>query len=141
MRAVVRRIAHRVGHRGSMLILLGSVALLYGIGLVTLPPAPPPLGWRLLQHMMPMHCWGVTLMVTGAAAIACAPVRQGRDWPGWVALVLVWTPWSLSYLVSWWPQGENPRGWITALLFAALAGMPAVGARWDEPDRPIDRKR
>jgi hypothetical protein len=133
VRAVVRRAATRVGHRGALLILLGGIALLYGLSLITTPPPPHPPGLRLLLGLMDLHKWGATLAIAGTLAMVCSPLRQGRDWPGFAALVLVWLPWSLSYLVSWWPQGENHRGWVSALVFLALAGVPAVGAGWEEP--------
>lgn len=133
MRAVVGRAAYRVGHRGALLILLGAIALLYGVSLITTPPAPHPPGLRLLLGLMGLHGWGATLAAAGGVAVLCAPLRQGRDWPGFAALTLVWLPWSLSFFVSWWPQGENPRGWVSALVFLALAGVPAVAAEWDEP--------
>lgn len=140
MAAVVLRTARRVGHRGALLTLLGGIALLYGISLITTPPSPNPLGLRFLLRYMSLHGWGVTLIAAGAVAVGCAPLRQGRDWPGFTALVLVWLPWSLSYLISWWPGGENPRGWVTSAIFAAFAAVPAVGATWDEP-APVPRTR
>lgn len=133
MRAVVRRIARRVGHRGALLILLGMIAMLYGVSLITTPPVPNPPGLRLLLGLMGLHGWGVTLAAAGVIAIACSPLKQPRDWPGFTALVFVWLPWSLSFFVSWWPQGDNPRGWVSCLVFAAFAAVPAVGANWDEP--------
>lgn len=136
MRAVVRRAACRVGHRGALLTLLGTIAALYGVSLWTVPPVPRPLGMHLLLGVMPLHCWGTSLVAAGAVAVACAPLRPGRDWPGFSALVLIWLPWSLSYLASWWPEGDNPRGWVSALIFAAFAAVPAVGATWDEEAAP-----
>lgn len=137
---MVRRAAARVGHRGATLILLGTIAALYGVSLITTPPPIQPPGLRLLLGLMDLRGWGVTLTAAGVIAVCCAPLKQGRDWPGFAALVLVWLPWSLSYLVSWWPQGENPRGWVSCLIFAAFAGVPAVGAGWDEPpDGPVRR--
>lgn len=138
MRAVVLRAARRLGHRGALLTLLGGIALLYGVSLITTPPAPRPPGLRLLLGVMGLHGWGATLTAAGVIAVLCAPLRQGRDWPGFAVLVLVWAPWSLSYFVSWWPQGENPRGWVSCLIFAAFAAVPAVGATWDEP-APVPR--
>lgn len=135
MKAVVYAVAHRVGHRGSLLILLGSIALLYGISLITTPPGPHPPGLQLLLGWMPLHAWGVTLATAGAIAVLCAPVGQGGDWPGFAALTLAWLPWSLSFFVSWWPQGTNPRGWVSGLVFIALALIPAVCATWTEPQR------
>jgi hypothetical protein len=134
VRAVAHRVACRVGHRGALLILLGGIALLYGISLITTPPLPHPLGLHLLLGVMGLHGWGGTLAAAGVVAILCSPLKQGRDWPGFAVLVLVWLPWSLSFLVSWWPAHENPRGWVSALVFAALAGVPAVGAGWEEPE-------
>ncbi|HEY5834969.1 hypothetical protein [Streptomyces sp.] len=130
---MVRRAARRVGHRGALLTMLGTIALLYGVSLITTPPPVRPPGLRLLLGLMGLHGWGATLTAAGVVAILCAPLRQGRDWPGWAALVLVWLPWSLSFFVSWWPEGSNPRGWVSGLIFAALAGAPAVCADWDEP--------
>lgn len=141
MRAVAHRVARQVGHRGALLTLLGVIALLYGVSLITTPPVPHPPGLRLLLGLMGLHGWGATLTAAGVIAVLCAPLRQGRDWPGFAALVLVWLPWSLSYLVSWWPGHENPRGWVSCLIFAALAGVPAVGANWDEPPPDVPRAR
>lgn len=140
MQAVVLRAARRLGHRGALLILLGGIALLYGVSLLTVPPSPHPVGLRLLLSRMDLHGWGITLIVAGAVAVLYAPARQGRDWPGFTALVLVWLPWSLSYVVSWWPGGENPRGWVTGAIFAIFAAVPAVGATWDEPE-PVPRTK
>lgn len=140
MRAVVRRACRQVGHRGALLILLGGICLLYGISLITTPPPPNPPGLRLLLKFMGLHPWGVTLAVAGVVAVLCSPLRQGRDWPGFAVLVLVWLPWSLSYLVSWWPEGSNPRGWVSALLFIAFAAIPAVGAGWEEPAPPAQTR-
>jgi hypothetical protein len=136
MRAVARRAARQVGHRGALLILLGTIALLYGISLITTPPVPHPIGLRLLLDRMSLHSWGITLAVAGVVAILCAPLRQGRDWPGFAALVLVWIPWSASFFVSWWPDGSNPRGWVSAIVFIAFAAIPAVVATWEDPAPP-----
>jgi hypothetical protein len=138
MRAVVLCAARRLGHRGALLTLLGGIALLYGVSLLTVPPSPPQLGLRFLLGFMSLRWWGTVLISAGAVAIVCAPFRQGRDWPGFAVLFLVWLPWSLSYLVSWWPQHDNHRGWVTAMIFAAFAAIPAVGATWDEPE-PVPR--
>lgn len=133
MLVVVRRACRIVGHRGAVLILLGGIALLYGVSLITTPPPPHPPGLSLLLGWMPLHAWGFTLAAAGVVAVLSSPLQQGRDFLGFSALTLVWLPWSLSYLTSWWPQGVNPRGWVSALVFAALALIPAVCATWEEP--------
>lgn len=141
MRAVVRTVARRVGHRGAVLILLGGIALLYGISLITTPPLPNPPGLRLLLDRMSLHGWGFTLAAAGVMAVLSAPLPHGRDFLGFAALTLVWMPWSLSFFVSWWPDGTNPRGWVSGLVFAALALVPAVCATWEEPAQRTPRVR
>ena len=132
MRRAAAGAAHRIGRRGAVLALLGGIAALYGYALIQ-QPIPSRVGLELLLHVMPMTGWAATLIAAGCLAIVCALVRQGRDWPGYVALVVVWTPWSLSFLTSWWPLGDNPRGWISAAIFGALALIPAVAVGWPEP--------
>ena len=134
MRRAAVRAAHRIGRRGAVLALLGGIAALYGYALV-LQPVPTTIGLELLLHVMPMTGWAALLITAGCLAIGCAPVRQGRDWPGFAGLVLVWTPWSLSFLVSWWPLEHNPRGWISAAVFGALALIPLAVVGWPEPGR------
>lgn len=141
MRAVARRVARTVGRRGAVLSLLGIIAALYGVSLLTVPPVPHPIGLRLLLGVMSLHGWGFTLTAAGVVAMLSAPLPERRDWPGFAALVLVWLPWSLSFFASWWPAGENPRGWVSGVIFAAFAAIPAVCASWEEPDREPRTRR
>lgn len=131
MRAAAHRAARRVGRRGAVLTLKGIMALLYGYGLLV-QPIQDTRGVRLLLQLMPLQAWAWTWVAAGSVAIVCAWLRPGRDWPGFAAIYLIVSPWSLAYLTSWWLYG-NPRGWAAAVIWAAFGGVAAICAAWPEP--------
>jgi hypothetical protein len=131
MGAAVHRAAHRVGRRGAVLALKGVMAALFGVSQL-IQPIPNTSGIRLLLLLMPAHVWGWAWVVAGGVALACVPMRQGRDWPGFAAVYLMASTWALGNLASWWLYG-NARGWISALIWAAFGGVAAVVAAWPEP--------
>lgn len=132
MRRGLWRLAHRVGRRGAILLLIGGLVLMYGAGQLA-QPIPDQRGIRLMLLVMDLTYWSWTWIVAGALAIVCAFRREGRDWPGFTGLWLATVPWSMSFLASWWPLGDNPRGWISAAIFAAFGAVPLVIIGWDEP--------
>lgn len=136
MRRGLWRLAHHVGRRGAILLLLGGLVTLYGVGQLE-QPLPDQTGIRLLLMLMDLDCWSWTWIAAGSLAVVCAFLPQGRDWPGFTGLWLATFPWALSFFVSWWPLEENPRGWVSAAIFAAFGAIPLVIVGWDEPDRRV----
>jgi hypothetical protein len=132
--AVVRRLRARLGRRGSILFLKGTIAVLYGYGQL-IQPVPDKRGLHLLLRAMPLHAWAIAWLIAGGVAFGCAFLGEGRDWPGFTAVWLISIPWSLTYLVSWWPLGDNPRGWITACIFGAFGLVCLTVVGWPEPPR------
>lgn len=134
IRAAARRLRKRLGRRGTILLLKGLMALLYGYGQL-IQPLPDKRGLHLLLHWIPFHVWAIAWMCAGATALICAWLGQRRDWPGFMAVWLISVPWALAYLVSWWPLGDNPRGWITACIFGAFGLVCLTVVGWPEPPR------
>jgi hypothetical protein len=130
--AALRRARARLGRRGAVLALKGLMATLYGYGQL-IQPIPDRSGLHLLLHLMPLHGWAIAWICAGAVALTCAPMGQGKDWPGFTAVWLISVPWSLTYLASWWPLGDNPRGWITAAIFGAFGLVCLTVVGWPEP--------
>lgn len=137
MLRAARRLPTLLGRRGAILGGYGTVWLLYGYALLIEPHADRR-GLELLLQALPLQAWAALWMAAGLTAMVCAWLPQGRDMPGFVALMLIVLPWMLSYLVSWWPLGSFSRGWIGTLIWAALTAPVAVVAGWPEP--PRDRK-
>lgn len=134
MRAAAAQAARRVGRRGAVLLVLGIISTLYGASLIADPP-PTAQSLRPLFHYAPIPAWGVAWVAAGLCALVCVPLR--RDWLAFTGLYLISTPWCLYYLVSWL-VGLNPRGWITAALFAAIGGVAAVCAGWNDPPPRVE---
>lgn len=132
MRAAACRAGRRVGRRGAVLSLKGVMCVLYGYSLLVQPPADTR-GVRLLLGLWPLHVWGWVWVAAGVLALGCAWLRQGRDWLGFPAVLVVVAPWSLGSLTSWWLY-DNPRGWVSAAIWAAFGGVTAIVAAWPEPD-------
>ncbi|MFD7705728.1 hypothetical protein [Streptomyces sp. NPDC059786] len=123
-----------LGRRGSFLAAFGTLWALYGFGQLV-EPLPDTRGIRTLLHLMPLDAWAWCWIAAGLIAITAAPLPTGRDWYAFPALLLIVAPWMCSYLVSWWPLGDNPRGWVTALIWAVAAVPVIVVAGWQEPPR------
>ncbi|MFF3558678.1 hypothetical protein ACFYXS_01325 [Streptomyces sp. NPDC002574] len=134
MRAAARRLARWLGRRGTMLSLKGLIALLYGYAQLA-APIPDTRGLRLALHLMPITGWAWAWITAGAIALVAAWLGQDRDWPGFLAVWAVSTPWALSYLASWWPLHDNPRGWVAAAIFGAFGLVCLVAVGWPEPSR------
>ena len=131
----LRRLCRILGRRGAFLASFGALWALYGFGQL-MEPLPDTRGIRLLLHVMPLDAWAACWIVAGCVAITAALLPQGRDWVGFPALLLIVVPWMLSYLVSWWPLGDNTRGWVTALIWLVATVPVIVVAGWREPPQP-----
>lgn len=133
-RRVVRRLARTLGRRGAILLSYGTVWALYGFAQIT-SPQPDQRGLTLAVQMLPLSVWGGLWVATGFLALGAAFMPQGVDWFGFVGLVLIVLPWTLAYLVAWL-QGDYPRGWVAAAVWAAIAVPVIVVAGWRETPRP-----
>ncbi|MEU9921860.1 hypothetical protein AB0H51_11285 [Streptomyces griseoluteus] len=109
------------------------IATLYGVSLF-LQPTHDLRGLQLLLWIRPsLRAWAAAWVAAGAVALVCAWLPPRRDWPGFLAVWGITAPWSMSYLVAWWPLCDHPRGWVIALIFGAFGGVCLVAIGWDEP--------
>ncbi|OLZ72581.1 hypothetical protein AVW11_04095 [Streptomyces amritsarensis] len=132
---VLRRASRMLGRRGAFLTSFGTLWTLYGFGQLV-EPMPTRQGIRLLLYLMPLSAWACCWIVAGLVAVAAAWLPEGRDWLAFPALLLMVVPWMCSYVVSWWPLDDNPKRWVTALIWAVAAVPVIVVAGWREPPRP-----
>lgn len=131
----MRRLGQQLGRRGAILLCYGTVWALYGYGqLIT--PQPDKRGLDLMLQAWPLQVWACLWIAAGLIAAVAAFLPQGADWFGFVALVVMVLPWMLGYLVSWWPLGTFPRGWVAAVIWGVIAVPVIVVAGWRESPRP-----
>jgi hypothetical protein len=133
-RRAARRFTERLGRRGALLTMKGTIATLYGYGQLV-EPLRDRRGLRLLLRWVPLDVWAGLWIAAGLTALVCAWLPPRRDWPGFLAVWAVTAPWSMAFLLSWWPLGEYDRGWIAALIFGAFGTVCLVAIGWDEPPR------
>ncbi|MEU5426822.1 hypothetical protein AB0H73_14630 [Streptomyces olivoreticuli] len=138
MRRAVRHLRRMLGRRGTILLSYGTVWALYGYGQL-ISPQPDKRGLALLLGFFSLAVWAWAWIAAGAVAVIAAWLPQGRDWWGFLALVLIVIPWTLAYLASWWPLGVFPRGWIAAVIWTVIAIPVIVVAGWAEP--PCSKRR
>ncbi|WP_329292823.1 hypothetical protein [Streptomyces pseudovenezuelae] len=140
MRAAARQLRRRLGRRGALLTMKGTIASLYGYGQIV-EPLRDQRGLCLLLKLWPLQVWGWAWIVAGLIALTCAWLPPRRDWPGFVAVWAITAPWSMSYLAAWWPLDEYPRGWVAALIFGAFGAVCLIAIGWDEPPRRTEPER
>ena len=120
-----RDLWRRVGRRGVVLLFLALLDLLYPIGLAG-QPSPARAGYELIA---PWPYWAFLWAATGMVCLVQAFAR--RDRVGYAAAVAMKVSWGSLGLVSW-VAGANPRGWLTGLVWLALAALIAVISTWPE---------
>lgn len=136
LRAELRALHWRLGHRGRILLVLAVVDFAYGFSLIG--PSADSLAlsamvWR--QHYAPLWVWGVGWIVTGTVLTISAFVL--RDAIGYAAGVVWKILWSLTTLASWVFGGVD-RGWLGAITWIVVAGMVWDISGWPEPVRPLE---
>jgi hypothetical protein len=134
VRRAARRLTEQLGRRGALLTMKGTIATLYGYGQIV-EPLPDRRGLSLLLKAWPLHVWGGLWIAAGLTALFCAWLPPRKDWPGYLAVWAITATWAMAYLVSWWPLGENPRGWVGSLIFGAFGAVCLVAIGWEEPPR------
>lgn len=140
MRAAARWLRQRLGRRGALLTLKGLMATGYGAGQV-FEPTGDRRGLALLLKLRPLEFWGWLWVTAGVIALVCAWLPPRRDWPGFLAVWLVSTPWAMAYLLSWWPLHQTPQGWVIATIFGAWGGVNLVAIGWEEPPARTESPR
>lgn len=118
MCAAVRRLRRQLGRRGTILVILGSAKICFGLG-YALQPDPHPLGLGLLTRWADIRCWSSLWIICGAITFACAWLRVGRDGAGFLSALAPPFVWGIAYL--WGGMtGEYLRG-------LAIFGWYAIG--------------
>lgn len=129
-----RTLSRHIGHRGAFLILVGTAWIVYGASITT--ASGHRHGLTLLLQVCSLAGWASLWILAGVIALACGPLRRpGRDTAGFVALIIPPMVWGTSNLVSWWPIGDDGRGWAGSLIWFIVALTVAIVASWPELPR------
>jgi hypothetical protein len=123
----------RVGRRGSFLIFLALLDLLFGYSLLT--PAGPQ---GEVDLYLPEDAWAWIWIGVGVVCLFSAFVKSDR-----IAFTL-----AATLLIMWsglmaiiWHVDRIPRGWVSAVIFFAFGIVCLIVSSWPEPPKIIDPPR
>lgn len=124
-----------VGRRGAFLLLFGLAYAGIGLSYVFAEPTAPireAMVW--LPSWSPLWACGVAFVAAGGVALVCAFLPLPGDRFGFMALASISAAWAVANVVSW--QAEHQaRGWVTAIVFAAVGGAVLVVSGMPNPVR------
>ena len=124
-----KKLAFRVGRRGSFLLFLAILDFVYGYALIGIEnPA-----YGHIDLLMPPFAWGVCWVLVGVVCFAEAFAHLDRL--AFTMAVLLKFLWGSTMLLSWAFTDTNPYGWISATIFLTFSLLTAIISFWPEPRR------
>lgn len=128
---LVVHVADRIGRRGTSLLFFALLDLVYGLNLAR-PPAESKLSPTLafIRYIAPLPVWAALWVAVGVVCLAGAFMHHDR-W-AFTAAVGLKTLWGATFLTGW-IVAHLERGWVSAVIWLAMAGWVLVIASWPEP--------
>lgn len=125
----------RLGRRGAMLLTFGILWLSQGAGLILEHTHVQP-GLFLTGHI-PWWLRASGWLITGLVAVGYAVRRQGRDWPGWLALYVM-AAFIVAVLVDRLLETMVAGGDLRPVILSiigngALLAIIGIASGWREP--------
>lgn len=127
---MIHDIALRVGRRGSFLLFLALLDFVYGWSLLT--PTPRSLDnptTQFLLQVLPLPVWACAWLVVGVVCLVSAFCF--RDAIGFAAAMALKILWGSLFLIGWVVVGVE-RGYLTAVIWFAFAGLLALVVPWPD---------
>ena len=125
---LIRKAARSIGHRGAFLILFGVVYLLLGYSYLSVQVTPVVKhALHLALSIAPLDVYAWAWIISGALCVLAGVLSPRRKPLGFAVAMLMPALWSIVFAAGW-VNGDTPRGWTTAIVFAALAGAVGVVA-------------
>lgn len=139
-------IAKRFGQRGSCMLILGSIWMLFGLSIFLDPPVQHPF---VFHEMLPSWVRGSAWVLSGVVAVFCGIRGPAKDdTVGMTALMVMPLIRLLSFTASWliyvalagahWLNpsiavGGYERGWYAAAVWGLIVTLLAIVAGWPNP--------
>lgn len=132
LRTARRRLVRRIGRRGSTLLFLGLLSVLFSISLVN-PATTQGSGaasiYRFIDGLVPLTTLAFIWGVVGVVCLYQAFIRQDRiAFSLSSALILGW---GVLYASAWLFYGVD-RAWVGAVIWLAFGGWIYIVSTWPE---------
>lgn len=138
MCVAARWLHQRLGRRGTFLLIIGIGEMGWGAGILFDPPST--LGLSILTDRCPLSTWSWLWIGGGAAALAAAFVKIGRDWAGFLAAFSPPVVWALAYGAAA-VSGDYSRGGFVAVWYLTIVGIIMWAATVPEHSVPPPPRR
>lgn len=125
----VEAVRLRIGRRGCALLFFALLDLVYAASLLGAPTGGP---YRFLASMLPMAAWAALWATVGLLCAVQAFMRSDRA--AFAAAALIKVVWGVVQLIGWL-IADLDRGYVSAVIWLALAAFVHVIAGWPEPVR------
>lgn len=120
----LRAIKARLSQRGTCLLLIAVLDLVYAQGLACADQATRATPtYAFLAGILPLEMWACMWAAVGCLALAQAWVRS--DWLAYTAATGLKIAWALLHLGAWM-FGVLPRGYVAAAIWLLAAGFVMV---------------
>lgn len=114
------------GRRGAFLIAFGVAygGLGYSYAFVE-PTAGRAAALAYITNHLSIHWLGIPWLVVAVVALGSAFVREPSDRFGYSGLSFLPVIWGGLYVIAW-RLGDSPGGWVSGILYAAIAAAPLI---------------
>lgn len=125
-----------IGRRGSMLLVLGSIDIVYGIALLEQAWYPPGTAFwwpsSLSQlYGLPIYIWGVVWVGVGLFLFTGIP-RSLPDWPQFTAAVAIKVWWAFTAILAS-SYDISTGSWGPGAIYTGFALIVLISAGWEDP--------
>lgn len=139
MRRILANLWHRLGRRGTFLLFLTVLDLLYGLSLAkpaaTARQSPTV---HYIAHIAPLAAWAALWLAVGVVCAVGAFAR--RDQWAFASAMGLKVLWGVTFGCGWAIAGLD-RGWVSAVIWLAFAAVVFLIASWPEPVKELDLRR
>jgi fatty acid desaturase len=123
----------KLGYRGSFLLTLAVLDLLYGWSLIN--PSPEQLrssAYEFRSHLLPTEAFGMVWIVVGIVLAMQAWIQKDRV--GFTLAIAIKMVWAFIAFASF-ATGKVDQGWVSCAIWLIFAAMTIVVSGWPEPIR------
>ncbi len=124
----MKRLLHRIGHRGAFLLFLAVLDVLFGYALLQ----PHVI---LFRTILSSTEWSALWLGTGTICLIQAFMKWDRI--AFTLAIGLKTAWGMLML-HWWLVQHQPLGWISIIIWWSFAAVIGVVASWPEPVNWVD---
>ncbi|MFC4146623.1 hypothetical protein ACFO0M_10180 [Micromonospora mangrovi] len=133
MRRVAAGLRRRVGHRGSTLLFLALVDLVYCYRLLFPSERDRSAPWlTFLTSFLPLPVWAV--LWGGVGLLCLSRSWRRKDSGAFACAIAIKVLWTLLAVASGVIGGVD-QWYLNAVIFGGFAGFVAIIASWPEPPR------